>query len=216
MIWRILFTIFQLLLFISLPFVVLIRGAIWIHKEHHALPWLAILFGTLIMTTVLLIYFTYVYGRITGKAGNKGWLKRRAKLALLIALAYVGQSALFLSAKNAKSSEVKREFRNLHPILRMSISTFLLLDRSLIITDGNRSPEDYQRMRLPTKSHSLHYPQSSGYAHAVDVRTNGKAEWKNTLMKSYFWLMGFKTLRHGGTGDHLHISLYSHDTPRSI
>ena len=98
----------------------------------------------------------------------------------------MAQSVLFLSTKNAKSQEVQREYRNLHPILRMSVSTFMLMDRSLIITDGNRSPEDYRRMGLPTKSHSLHYPQTSGYAHAVDLRTKGKAEWKNGIVKTYF------------------------------
>ena len=216
MFWKIIAFIFRFILLISLPFIVLIRGAIWTHKEYNALPWLAILFGTIVMAFVLIIYFTYVYGKITGRAGNKGWLKRRLKFALIVALGYVLQSALFLSAKNAKSAQVKKEFRNLHPILRMSISTFLLMDRSLLVTDANRAPEDYKRMGLPTKSHSLHYPQSSGYAHAVDVRTKGKAEWKNSFMKLYFRLMGFKTLRHGGTADHLHISLFSHDTPHSI
>ena len=216
MVWRILTMTIGILLLIALPFVVLIRGAIWMHTEYETLPWLSILFGTVVMTVVLLVYFTYLYGKITGKVGKKGWLKRRARIALIIALAYVLQSALYFSNKNAKSPEVKREYHNLHPILRMSISTFMLLDRSLIVTDANRSPEDYKRMGLPTRSHSLHYPQSSGYAHAVDVRTKGKAEWKNSLMKMYFSMMGFNTLRHGGTEDHLHISLFSHDTPNSI
>lgn len=215
-IWRIIFFVIRLALVLCLPFIVLIRGAIYVHTEFATFPWISILFGTIIMTGVLLLYFNIFYGRLTGLRGKPGWLKRRSKFALLVASLYVLQSVFFISTKNTKGSEVHREYRNLHPILRMSVSTFMLVDKSLLITDGNRNPEDYRKMGLPTKSHSLHYPQSTGYAHAVDIRTSGKAEWKNQLMKTYFKWMGFKTLRHGGTGDHLHISLFSHDTPHAI
>jgi hypothetical protein len=43
--------------------------------------------------------------------------------------------------------------------------------------------------------------------HAVDLRTIGRAEWKNVLLNWYFRSMGFRTLRHVGTADHLHVSL---------
>src|SRR6266567_1436245 len=54
---------------------------------------------------------------------------------------------------------------------------------------------------------SLHYVQRDGYAHAADLRTAGRGELKNRLVQVYFWSMGFATLRHVGTGDHLHVEL---------
>ena len=112
-----------------------------------------------------------------------------------------------------KNTSLKKEITKVHPILRLSISTITYLDNGLIITDANRQPEDYRKMGLKTKKHSLHYKQKNGYAHALDLRTQGRSEWRNALIRGYFWLMGFNTLRHGGTGDHLHVSLLSHDRP---
>jgi hypothetical protein len=62
-------------------------------------------------------------------------------------------------------------------------------------------------MGLPPYERSLHLRQDDGYAHAVDLRTAGRSEWRNFLMRSYYRLMGFRTLRHVGTADHLHVSL---------
>jgi hypothetical protein len=62
-------------------------------------------------------------------------------------------------------------------------------------------------MGLPVRDQSLHYPQKSGYVHAVDIRTKGRPEWKNKLTEMTFELFGMSTLRHVGTADHLHISL---------
>jgi hypothetical protein len=85
-----------------------------------------------------------------------------------------------------------------------------LIDENLVITDASRVPEDYKKMGLPTNKSSLHYKQKDGYAYALDLRTNGRYEIRNFLIKSYFYFMGFNTLRHVGTDDHLHISLPCH------
>jgi hypothetical protein len=108
---------------------------------------------------------------------------------------------------NAKTDEVREYYRNVHPLLRVALSTAILADRDIVVTDTQREPADYARMGLPTLDNSLHFVQQSGYVHAVDLRTAGRAEWKNTLMVGYFRLMGFRTLRHVGTADHLHVSL---------
>ena len=71
-------------------------------------------------------------------------------------------------------------------------------------------------MGMSSKKHSLHYRQSSGYVHAVDIRTKGRGSIRNFLIRTYFRLMGFNTLRHGGTADHLHISISSKDRPSGI
>ncbi len=202
-------------MFISLPFILLIRGAIYMHQEGFQ-PYLSLSMGVILVTGLLVIYFTFFYGKLTGKTGRPGWLKRRAFFALFLVIAYCFQGLLFLSSGNAKSPDVLIEYKSLHPILRMSISTFMLLDRNLLITDVNRLPEDYRKMGLPSKSGSLHYKQSDGFVYAVDLRTRDKAEWKNVFVSVYFRLMGFNALRHTGTADHLHISLLSHDRPLAI
>jgi hypothetical protein len=79
-----------------------------------------------------------------------------------------------------------------------------------------RVAEDYRRMGLPSNTTSLHYQQKDGYAYAVDIRTNDRSMVRNTLMKVYFNLMGFRSLRHSGSDDHLHISLYCPFLPRSF
>ena len=75
------------------------------------------------------------------------------------------------------------------------------------MTDGFRVPEDYSRMGLPINDRTLHYKQKTGWVHAVDLRTNGRGAVKNFAMQMYFASMGFYTLRHVGTSDHLHVHL---------
>ena len=82
-----------------------------------------------------------------------------------------------------------------------------MLDRDLVITDVARRPSDYVRMGLPVNHGSLHLVPPDGYVRAVDLRTTGRAWVRNVLTVAYFNLMGFDTLRHVGTADHLHVSL---------
>lgn len=98
-------------------------------------------------------------------------------------------------------------------MLRLAVSTLIHIDKELIITDADRQPEDYKKMGLKSKKLSLHYKQNTGYSHALDLRTSGRPIWKNLIVQNYFRLMGFRTLRHVGTADHLHVSLMSHQNP---
>ena len=148
--------------------------------------------------------------------GEVGSIRTKLWLALFLVIGYGAHGLFFFSDANSKSSQVQKEFRELHPILRVSISTLIHLDPSLIVTDANRQPEDYRKMGMSSKKHSLHYRQSSGYVHAVDIRTKGRGSIRNFLIRTYFRLMGFNTLRHGGTADHLHISISSKDRPSGI
>lgn len=217
---KFLLRVFFFLVFIAIlvifPFALLIRGAIYFHEVHQWMSWAALLGGIGLTTILLMIYFTFIYGRLTGKLGSKGWLKRRFWAAMIVVMLFAGQSVFFLSAKNMKNEALKKEYTELHPILRLGISTLVMLDRDLIITDASRVPEDYTKMGLPKKNTSLHYKQSDGFAYAVDLRTKGRSESRNEFTQWYFKLMGFNTLRHGGTGDHLHISLSNHEFPGGI
>jgi len=162
---------------------------------------------------LLFLYFTIFYSHYSGRFGSMQGAKLRLLAAFLITILYATHGIFYISTGNLKNQEVKSEINKVHPILRLSISTIVILDSDLIITDGKRVPEDYKKMGLKEKKHSLHYRQSNGYAHALDLRTNNRSEIRNTLLRTYFRLMGFSTLRHVGTDDHLHISLMSHDRP---
>ena len=212
----ILYDIFKILFFLTLPFVVLLKGATYVHVNYQWQAWFCILSSALATAFLLIFYFSFIYGSLTGRLGNLGSIKRRAILALIVVMGYAMHSAFFISSKNLSNQELRKEVVSLHPILRLAISTLVYLDRDLIITDGSRVPEDYKRMGLPTNKSSLHYIQSSGYAHAVDIRTTGRWNGANKLIELYFRMMGFNTLRHIGTADHLHVSLMSHDKPHGI
>jgi hypothetical protein len=102
---------------------------------------------------------------------------------------------------------VRGYYASLHPVLRLALSTAMLADRDLVITDLARRPEDYPAMGLAANDGSLHYVQRDGWAHAADLRTAGRSEIASRLLQLYFWSMGFATLRHVGTADHLHVEL---------
>jgi len=89
----------------------------------------------------------------------------------------------------------------------VALSTAVLFDRDIVVTDTRRELDDYARMGLPPLDNSLHFPQQSGYVHAVDLRTIGRSRWRNLTTSVYFRVLGFRTLRHVGSADHLHVSL---------
>jgi hypothetical protein len=154
---------------------------------------------------LLMIYVGWIRWRVgSGFKFSKGVTRG---LILLVSI-YVGYTAMYVSAANVKTEEVRETYTSLHPLLRLATSTFILIDSDVVITDGERRPEDYAAMGLPVNQRSLHYVQDeSGYVHAVDLRTKERAEWKNLLTTVYYELAGFETLRHTGTADHLHVSL---------
>ncbi|MFK8007900.1 MAG: hypothetical protein AB8H03_16200 [Saprospiraceae bacterium] len=212
----VLFAIFRLIFFLVFPFILLIRGSVFFHSNYEWIPWLSVLGGVGVTTLVLMIYMIFLQGSFTGKVGSANSMKRKMIFAMILVLGYSAHALFYFSDANAKSKNVQKEFTSLHPILRLSTSTILFLDGKLIMTDANRVPEDYKKMGLKSKRRSLHYEQSDGYVHALDIRTNGRSEVRNFLMKSYFQLMGFNVLRHVGTDDHLHVSLKSFDSPGAI
>lgn len=209
--------LFQLILMLVLPFVLLIRGSIWLYEAHQWYPWLALLTSFAVVFVLLLIYVVMLYNWITNnrKLGRSG-LKVQALIVGLLLAVFVGYGLFNLSGSNAKSEEVKEEFTSLHPFMRLGVGTLVLLDESLLITDMSRVSEDYKKMGLKSLKNSLHYEQKDGYVHAMDLRTKDRHEWQNRLTKWYFMAMGFNTLRHVGTGDHLHISLSTWENPGAI
>lgn len=208
---RLLFQLTKIAGLLVLPFLALIRTAGFLYESYGWLPWAAILGGVMTSAFLLFIYLVYVQAWLRGALGNLRSMRRTYWLATALVVVYCLPALFYISTSNTKHTEVAEEFTSLHPILRLGISTLVFLDKDLILTDASRNPEDYHKMGLQVNHRSLHYTQSSGYAHAVDIRTRGHSEFRNKLVKIYFNLMGFNTLRHVGTADHLHISISSPD-----
>jgi hypothetical protein len=114
---------------------------------------------------------------------------------------------VYLARVNTKTDDVHAYYSSVHPILRVALGTVILFDGDLVITDARRVAADYPRMGLPVNERTRHYVQGDGWVHAVDLRTRGHNEVANRLVQVYFWAMGFSTLRHVGTADHLHVQL---------
>ena len=194
----------QALLVGLLPFIALVKVAVLLY-QHEGWPTAFALAGGVGCTAaVVTAYGTWAWHRFTGRI-RLALIARR--FALPLAVAYCGYALIYLSSANAKSEQVRAYYASLHPLLRVAVSTLILIDRDAVITDLARRPEDYRAMGLPPNDGSLHYVQRDGYAHAADLRTAGRGMAKNRLIQLYFWSMGFGTLRHVGTGDHLHVEL---------
>ena len=189
---------------VVLPFLLLIRGGVFACHQWELAPWLA-LAASATATTLLLALYALVASRRIG--AGKGLTKLMTRAAALLAGAYVVYSVMFVAGGNVKSPEVRAEYTALHPLLRLGASALILADPDAVITDAGRTPDFYRRMGLPPNEASLHFEQESGFVHALDLRTVGRPEWRNRAAELAFRAMGFHTLRHVGTADHLHVSL---------
>jgi len=214
---KVLWVVIQFILIIGLPFYALIRSAVWLYTAKELSTWIAFGSASALTFVVLLIYLIIIFTLLFGAKKISGdSLKIKAFLVVLMLGAYSCLTMVNFNSKNAKSDEVRKEFRSLHPILRLGVGSMMVVDRSAIVTDFSRTAKDYDAMGLKRLKNSLHYKQKDGYVHAMDLRTKDRSEFRNFLVEQYFRLMGFKTLRHGGTADHLHISLPPHDLPNKI
>jgi hypothetical protein len=186
------------------PFLLLVKVAVALHLEASVDPWAALLAAALTTTILLTVLTMAVSYRVRRRFAVSSFTFRSNGL---LVIAYCLYSILFISGANVKSAEVATTYRALHPLLRLSVSTLLIADSDLVVTDAARTIDDYARMGLPASERSLHFEQSTGYVHAVDLRTVGRTSLRNAAVAAYFRLMGFHTLRHVGTADHLHVSL---------
>ena len=214
---KVLLFLLKLLVVAVLPFVVLIRGAVFLYGHYGLNAWLALAAGAGVAGIVLMLYLRVLRKRVFGRTSvTRRGRKLSVGLVGIALLLYCGYALVYISAANVKTAKIRSEFTSLQPLLRLAVATVLLVDRDLMITDVARDREDYGRMGLRAARRSLHYPQADGYIHAVDLRTAGRGEVRNWLLAVYFRSMGFRTLRHVGSGDHLHISIPTHDRPNAI
>jgi hypothetical protein len=195
---------------VALPFFVLVRGAVFIYEHGRTPVWLAVVTAAFLTGGVVTAYAAWIARKLTRRTGRKGRaliMPLAQWVALPLVVFYCGYSLLYLARVHAKSEPVRAYYTSLHPLLRLALSTAILADRDVLITDSGRQPDDYGRMGLPVNSRSRHYRQADGWIHAVDLRTNGRGFIQNRGVQLYFWLMGFDTERHVGTADHLHVEL---------
>jgi hypothetical protein len=187
-----------------LPFALLIRGGVFAYQEWGLGTWLALLLSASASALLLGLYAWIVSRRLGAGAGKR---KLFTRAAMGVGIAYVGYALVFIASENVKSDDVQAEYATIHPLLRIASSALILIDPASVITDAGRTAEDYWLMGLPPNEASLHFEQESGFVHALDLRTNGRPEWRNRAVELGFWALGFHSLRHVGTADHLHLSL---------
>jgi hypothetical protein len=165
--------------------------------------------GAALTFAVLAVYILVVARWVRKRFGGDSPAvpKRLLQGTAVLVVAFCAYGLVFLSGANAKGDAVRAEYRSLHPHLRLAVATLVLVDGDLLITDAARDLDDYADMGLPPNERSLHLRQGDGWAHALDLRTAGRPEWLNALVRAWFAGTGFRTVRHVGTADHLHVSL---------
>jgi hypothetical protein len=194
--------VFIPVLVLTLPFVALLRGSTALYTGTQWHVWLCILTAGL-GATLLLTGGSWLIVRRLGWRLSAFWTRS----LMLIVAGFTVYTLLYISVDNVKTGDIRATYQSLHPLLRLSGGTLFMLDGSSVVTDTGRTRDDYARMGLPVNESSLHFGQEDGYVHAFDLRTQGRAEWRNRATQLWFSSLGLRTIRHVGTADHLHISL---------
>ena len=140
---------------IALPFVVYVRSSVFLY-DHGAHVWVAIVGAAGLTMALVLIYAAGLGRQLHGRARVRSLLRW---IALPIVAAWCLSSLFYLARVNAKSDEVRGYFLSVHPILRVALSTVILVDPGIVITDMARRPSDYGRMGLPMNDKSMHFEQ---------------------------------------------------------
>lgn len=193
-----------ILALLVLPFVLLVRGSVFLYARHGFPTWIALLSAAGVMGLVVTAYAACLAYWLTGRVRV---IVVARWVAAPIVVGFGAHALLFLARANAKGDQVQAEYRATHPLLRVALATLILANGDVVVTDLRRVPADYAAMRLPVFDGTLHARQPDGWAHAVDLRTSNHGTIANLLVEWYFRAMGFRTLRHVGTADHLHVEL---------
>jgi hypothetical protein len=186
------------------PFALVLRGTLG-YQERFDLATLPALTLGLVTAATFLALVAWILARLLRLPSALRWFAVRGSALAVFGLA--GMGLLWIAAENVKSEDLTAEYRSLHPLLRLATATLILLDGNAVLTDASRTLEDYAAWGMPANQASLHFEQDDGWVHAMDLRTTGRPEWRNLLVQVGFGVMGFSTLRHHGTADHLHVSI---------
>lgn len=188
----------------ALPFVALIRGSLHLHQQRGWPASVALVAGAAATAAILALYGIWLARRVTGRLHAQAVVRW---FAVPVVTFYALYAMVYVSSANLKHERLRAYYATLHPLLRVALATVILADGDLVMTDLERRPEDYAAMGLAVNPATLHYRQPDGWVHAVDLRTTGRSAIRNWLVEWYFRGMGFATLRHVGTADHLHVAI---------
>lgn len=183
--------------------VLLVRVQLAVLARYPAADWPAVVAGLLAGGVVLAV--------TTGLALRLR--SPRRALVLLLGLPLLLLTAGCLSVThfprdNFKTDELRTEWYRLHPTLRVSLWIARLGEGDLVLTDVSRTPADYDDMGLTEPTWSSHFfSPRDGYAHAIDLRVSDAGDLRNWARQGVFLALGLRASRHGGTTDHLHVSL---------
>ncbi len=189
---------------LSMSFFVLVRGSLYAYQSLGWGTWSSIGLGIFGTTLVFCAYLAWLWTRITGE-GRVRQFAPRALIAVVAGYSMFG--LLYRSAGDPRDPELRDYYASLHPVMRLGASTYFLFDRNGVVTDLERTAEDYLRMGLPMDETSLHFKLGDRYVHAMDLRTLGRSARRNRLTATYFRFMGFRSLHQVAAADHLHVSL---------
>ena len=187
-----------------LPFALLIRGGVFAYQEWALGTWPTLLLAA---TATALLLRLYAWGVSHRMGAGKGLKKLFTRAAVAVGVAYVGYALVFVASANVKSEDVRSEYSAIHPLLRVASSALILVDPASVITDAGRTAEDYWLMGLPTErgvSALRAGRRLRSRARSADDRTPRVEE---SSRRNGFLALGFHSLRHVGTADHLHVSL---------
>ena len=189
-----------------LPFFVLVRVGTAAVQGWGLGGWTSLGLGALAVAAVLGLYAGVLGWKEEAWAGVWRVLRRGGLGLGGVVLVY---GVVWVGPVMAEDQAVRAEYRALHPVLRLAAGPVFLADPGRVVTDPSRTVEDYRLLGLSEAEADLHFVQEDGSVHAVDFHTGGRAAWGNRTVELGFWLLGFHSLRHRGTADHIHVSLRS-------
>ena len=189
---------------IILPFFILIRTAVYLNLNEAWNSWTSLGGGMLATVVFLTILMFIIFRKVKSK---KMLFQIGASSVSMLVGGFTIYGLMYLNSVNAKTESVQEVYKSLHPILRIAVASVTLAENELVITDIKRTQDDYINMGLTPLQSSMHYVQEDGFVHAIDLRTIGHSELRNNSLELSLKLLGFKTIRHVGTADHLHVAL---------
>lgn len=189
---------------LSLPFYVLVRGSMYAYQSLGWGTWSSIGLGIFGTVVVFSAYATWLWSRVTGEGR---WPRILRPVLIAVVAGYGIYGLLYLSSGSAKDPDLGDYYMSLHPLMRLGASPFFLFDRNAVVTNLERRVEDYLAMGLSLNEAALHFKVGDRYVHAMDIRTTGRNPRRNALTVAYFRIMGFRSLQHVDSADHLHVSL---------
>jgi hypothetical protein len=121
--WRLIRWTALAIVALLLPFWVLILGSTIAAETLDIGPWMSLLVAAVATSSLIAIYFWVATRRLGQRPGR--WIPR---LSVAVVLAYCVYGLVFISPKHLKDPEIAETYTSLHPVIRLSLSTLVLVD----------------------------------------------------------------------------------------